>query len=497
MSKRANQYKPLPPLEDIKPFMVRYYKFRWDVKKIHRTIVEKHLDREQYGIGLTRFRKYMVDAGLPGVRVSGHTPDSIRPVMVELRAMYPKAGALEMRNLLFHEHMILASRPYLVDYFRLYEPHLIAERKAKNLKRKRFWAAGVNDLVVFDQHDKWKGKFGLALHIGLDPFAGLIKWICIWWSNSHPRLIFSYYINEVEASGYMPLISQSDLGSENYGIANGQTMLRQLHDPSLVGTLQHRWKREWKNVIPEIAWSQLRRRWTPGFENILDLGVNRGWYDPLVPRQNFIFRWVFIPWLQAELDLYKDRVNLQNVPIATKFFHTIQVKQEHIDYVRQLYAPADHVVFQLVPPTFDRYCHAFYATLGSPTITRDNVWDVYLDILAAFSRLDTPEIEPMIPGWNAHHTLGREDVWDHDPLILMEGTELLPPGGPLANQGTYNYQGGVNGGAGLGPAEIARLNALEGEEAGDPNEVLEGPVNAAYFSDEEEDWFEPDDFNDI
>ncbi|KAJ7599656.1 hypothetical protein C8J56DRAFT_879455 [Mycena floridula] len=339
----------------------------------------------------------------------------------------------------------------------------------------------VNDLVVFDQHDKWKGKFGLALHIGLDPFAGLIKWICIWWSNSNPRLIFSYYINEVEASGYMPLISQSDLGSENYGIANGQTMLRQLHDPSLVGTLQHRWKRERKNVIPEIAWSQLRRRWTPGFENILDLGVNRGWYDPLVPRQNFIFHWVFIPWLQAELDLYKDRVNHtakradrnkilpHGVPahIYEKpeeygcLDFKIQVKQEHIDYVRQLYAPADHVVFQLVPPTFDRYCHAFYATLGSLTITR------------------------------------REDVWDHDPLILMEGTELLPPGGPLANQGTYNYQGGVNGGAGLGPAEIARLNALEGEEAGDPNEVLEGPVNAAYFSDEEEDWFEPDDFNDI
>ncbi|KAJ7599657.1 hypothetical protein C8J56DRAFT_1156448 [Mycena floridula] len=82
--------------------MVRYYKFRWDVKKIHQTIVEKHLDREQYGIGLTRFRKYMVDAGLPGVHVSGHTPESIRPVMVELRAMFPKAGALDVTHLSTH-----------------------------------------------------------------------------------------------------------------------------------------------------------------------------------------------------------------------------------------------------------------------------------------------------------------------------------------------------------------------------------------------------------
>jgi hypothetical protein len=83
----------------------------------------------------------------------------------------------------------------------------------------------------------------------------------------------------------MPLVTQSDLGSENYGIANGHTMLRQLHDPSLVGTLQHRWRRHKKNVLPEICWSQLRRRWTPGFEDVLDNGVNRGWYDPSNPRQ--------------------------------------------------------------------------------------------------------------------------------------------------------------------------------------------------------------------
>ncbi|KAJ7745824.1 hypothetical protein DFH07DRAFT_776592 [Mycena maculata] len=39
-------------------------------------------------------------------------------------------------------------------------------------------------------------------------------------------------------------------------------------------------KREKKNVIPEIGWSQLRHRFTPGFEDILDVGVNNGWYDP-------------------------------------------------------------------------------------------------------------------------------------------------------------------------------------------------------------------------
>ena len=34
-----------------------------------------------------------------------------------------------------------------------------------------------------------------------------------------------------------------------------------------------------KNVKPEIMWSQLRRRFTPGFEAKLEEGVQQGWYD--------------------------------------------------------------------------------------------------------------------------------------------------------------------------------------------------------------------------
>ncbi|KAK7041062.1 hypothetical protein R3P38DRAFT_2478414, partial [Favolaschia claudopus] len=78
---------------------------------------------------------------------------------------------------------------------------------------------------------------------------------------------------------------------------------------ALIGTLQHRWMNEKKNIPPEISWSQLRRRFTPGFEDILDIGVNNGWYDPNILIQALVFRWVFIPWLQRELDAYRDRVN--------------------------------------------------------------------------------------------------------------------------------------------------------------------------------------------
>lgn len=75
------------------------------------------------------------------------------------------------------------------------------------------------------------------------------------------------------------MVTQSDPGSENYGIANAHTMLRQWHDPALQGSLQHRWMRTKKNVMPEITWSQMRHRFTPGFETLLDRSVTSGWYD--------------------------------------------------------------------------------------------------------------------------------------------------------------------------------------------------------------------------
>ncbi|KAJ7240685.1 hypothetical protein C8J57DRAFT_1245133 [Mycena rebaudengoi] len=219
--------------------------------------------------------------------------------MIRLRNQYPKAGAREILSLLFYEENMSVSRALVVEYFALYEPEMVRERRKNPLRRKRFWVAGVNDIWAVDQHDKWKHKFGLALHSCTDLFVGIMHWMKIWWINSNPRLILSYHLDRVEELGGMkfdsfcilcigsytvftaaPLVSQSDPGTENYGLANGHMLLRHLHDPSLEGTLQHRWMVKKKNVMPKIGWSQLRHRFTPGFEDILDVGANNGWYNP-------------------------------------------------------------------------------------------------------------------------------------------------------------------------------------------------------------------------
>ena len=72
----------------------------------------------------------------------------------------------------------------------------------------------------------------------------------------------------------------SDCGRENNGIANLHTTIRHQLDPSLHETLQHRWCIDKTNIKAEAMWSQLRRQWSPGFEDILDYGLNEGLYSP-------------------------------------------------------------------------------------------------------------------------------------------------------------------------------------------------------------------------
>ena len=81
----------------------------------------------------------------------------------------------------------------MLAYLNLTEREAVEFRKQKRFRRKRFWAAGVNDVWSCDQHDKWK-RFGLWLHLGLDPYPGQLQWLKVWWSNRNPQLIGGYYL---------------------------------------------------------------------------------------------------------------------------------------------------------------------------------------------------------------------------------------------------------------------------------------------------------------
>jgi hypothetical protein len=99
-----------------------------------------------------------------------------------------------------------------------------------------------------------------------------VNWRYVVLSNSWE---FAY---EAPATG-IPIITQSDPGTENNGVANAHTVMRHRLDPSLANTLQHRFARGHNNILSEIKWSVFRRDFSPGFEDMLEQGVQSGWYD--------------------------------------------------------------------------------------------------------------------------------------------------------------------------------------------------------------------------
>ncbi|KAG2036553.1 hypothetical protein BDR03DRAFT_982849 [Suillus americanus] len=202
----------------------------------------------------------------------------------------------------------------------------------------------------------------------------------------------------------MPLVTQSDPGTENNSIANGHTMLHHLQDPALARTLQHKFKGKHHNIKLEIFWSQLHCCWAPGFEDILDFGLNNGIYDPNDALGKLVFHFIFISWLQDELDHFAARFNNTKLHFnmhkilphgrPNDIFHhpggfdswdfSVKVNIPSLELVRQTYALLDHPVFLLVPQEFFEQATAFMAELGHTEITSDNIWDVYAKLLMCF-----------------------------------------------------------------------------------------------------------------
>ncbi|KAG2738010.1 hypothetical protein P692DRAFT_20666423, partial [Suillus brevipes Sb2] len=156
-------------------------------------------------------------------RGQAHTITSIAPAIERVWERFPMQGSHDMRQTLLYEEKIVVPRALILSYMNLHHPEEVLACKSRRLKRSIYWTAGVNDIWVFDQHDKWR-RFQLFLHVAIEPFSGRILWLKIWWTNRNPRLICGWYCNtSILILPAMPLVTQSDPGSENNGIANGYT----------------------------------------------------------------------------------------------------------------------------------------------------------------------------------------------------------------------------------------------------------------------------------
>ncbi|KAM6489625.1 hypothetical protein JOM56_014947 [Amanita muscaria] len=186
-----------------------------------------------------------------------------------------------------------------------------------------------------DQHDKW-GRFGLWLHLGIDPYPGRFAWLKVWWCNRNPRLLIHYYLEAARKIGgmiHVPLSRFSDISS-------------------------------------------------------------------------LVFRWLAIPWLQAEIDKWMNMYNSsyrrankhKTLPHGIPdLIHAkperyksqnfqIMISTELFDEMQQEWAPHDDPVFQLTPTSFHNQANNHYGSLGRPAVSRGTFWDIYNALLACFQQ---------------------------------------------------------------------------------------------------------------
>ncbi|KAJ7199908.1 hypothetical protein GGX14DRAFT_572338 [Mycena pura] len=206
----------------------------------------------------------------------------------------------------------------------------------------------------------------------------------------------------------IPLLSFSDTGKENNGIANCHSSIRQQLDPTLRGTLQHKWFYEKMNIKSEIGWAQVRQGFSPGFEDIILQGQVLGLidFDQATPIEIFLFRWLAIPWLQRELDEWRSLFNAtkrraskhkilpQGIPDQIRSHprrfnldnYMVSVPPELFDEMEAIWAPPDHAVFNLTPPEFTELVTEFYKQLGQPIVGAKSLWIVYAQLLQKFEQ---------------------------------------------------------------------------------------------------------------
>ncbi|KAG9124323.1 hypothetical protein FRC07_012033 [Ceratobasidium sp. 392] len=447
-----------PKTPELQAAITKYFHQGMYDQQIIEMLFQKHLNRAEYSMSVQSLRAYRRGWGLERSRSQGHTVDNVGEIMDAHRDRHSNTGAVSAMNLIRTETggSVLVPRSVVREYNQIHEPEKVAARLHRVTPKKPFVVAGPNEMWAVDQHDKFK-KWGLWFHACVDTYSGFIIWLTVWWTNSNPRLIASYFLDAIlkPDTPRMPMLTQSDPGTENFGIANAQSTLRQMLDPSLVGTMQHIHSRKHGNIKPEILWRLFRERYAADLERLYSEGLEKGIFNPDINIENLVFRFIFMPLTQAELNIYTEfhnstprRANRKSVlphaaPVrvyeypehyCTRDFK-ITVPAEAVEQVRQTYANPQDFVFEFLPPSFLTVVHHHYQALGGEAINRSNAWYYYLGITEGIRRSELSALarEQVLFQGNLYRALleqsesgaARADAWGHSltPLAPIEFCE--------------------------------------------------------------------------
>ena len=124
--------------------------------------------------------------------------------------------------------------------------------------------------------------------------------------------------------------------------------------------------------------------------------------------------------------------------------------------MEQLYAPPDHVVFTLVPPTFHECMTELYLSIGEQEVTVRTFWDIYCDLLGRLrERMDNQLTEVL----NTFQANLDNKLLNAEDMALLPNMELFRLGQPLNLGGKSTHMGGLEESSEALPLDFNRPGA--------------------------------------
>ena len=94
------------------------------------------------------------------------------------------------------------------------DPHGVQLRRRNRLRRPMYQNPGPKFLWHVDSYDKLK-PYGICINGAIDGFSRMVIWLHAYSTNSDPRIITQYFIDEVSSRNGTADRIRSDLRTEN------------------------------------------------------------------------------------------------------------------------------------------------------------------------------------------------------------------------------------------------------------------------------------------
>lgn len=221
-------------------------------------------------------------------------------------------GYRSMWRRLTLDHHVRVKRDDVLRIMRQIDPQGVELRKARRLRRRKYYALGPNYIWHVDGYDKL-APFGFCIHAAIDGYSRRILWLEVSSSNKNSKLIARYYLETLNEIGCTPRLLRCDMGTENAMLSLLQPYFRYFARDSMAKMRSFMYGKSTSNQRIEAFWGLLRRQginwWINLFKDLRDINE----YDDSNPLHVECLKYCFMDVIQAELDRMAYHWNLHSI----------------------------------------------------------------------------------------------------------------------------------------------------------------------------------------